>query len=170
MKNLMLILSLAFIMLSCNKQTVRYTQDSKEIETVKKTISYYDIHQWDSLALNYADSAKIYYNTRKSALSAKDLKAFFTQNDSYISTRAFEDESREYEMIEDNNGKIWVNFWGLWKGNLKENNKGIVIPVHITYQFSKGKIVEEFGYWNTSELTSEIQAIESKKLSLEDIE
>ena len=62
------------------------------------------------------------------------------------------------------------SFWGLWKGNLKDNNKGIVIPVHITYQFYKGKIVEEYGYWNTAELMNEIQAIENKKIELEDIE
>ena len=53
---------------------------------------------------------------------AKDLKSYFTRNSESFSTRAFEDETREYEMIEDNNGKIWVNFWGLWKGNLKRNS------------------------------------------------
>lgn len=169
-KKLILLLSLGFIMLSCQEQTIRYTQDSEEIETVKQTIAYYDLHKWDSLEMNYADTAKIYYNTRKDIINPKGLKTFFIRNDSYMSTRAFEDESREYEMIEDNNGKKWVNFWGLWKGNLKENNKGIVIPVHITYQFSKGKIVEEFGYWNTSELVNEIQAIQNEKINIEDID
>ena len=169
-KNFILLLCLGFIMFSCQEQTNRYTQNSKEIETVKQTISHYDLNKWDSLVLNYADTAKIYYNTRKDVLNPKELKTFFTRNDSYISTRAFEDESREYEMIEDNNGKIWVNFWGLWKGNLKDNNKGIVIPVHITYQFYKGKIVEEFGYWNSAELANEIQAIKNKKIELDEID
>lgn len=170
MRKLILLASISLFLFNCNNTTQRYTQNSPEIETVKQTIAFYDIHNWDSLAMNYADTAKVYYNTRKNVLSTKDLKAFFTRNDRYMSTRAFEDDSREYEMIEDNNGKKWVNFWGLWKGNLKENNKGIVIPVHITYQFNKGKIVEEFGYWNTAELMNDIQEIENKKLSLEDIE
>lgn len=170
MKKLILLVSVSLFFFNCQDTTQRYTQDSPEIETVKQTIGYYDLHKWDSLVMNYADTAKIYYNTRKNVINPKGLKTFFTRNDSYMSTRAFEDESREYEMIEDNNGKKWVNFWGLWKGNLKDNNNGIVIPVHITYQFSKGKIVEEFGYWNTSEISNEIQAIQNKKISLDDIE
>ncbi|WP_452222970.1 nuclear transport factor 2 family protein [Lacinutrix chionoecetis] len=170
MKKLILLVSLCWFLFNCQDNAQRYTQDSKEIEIVKKTIAHYDLHQWDSLVMNYADTAKVYYNTRTAILGPKDLKTFLTRNDNYISTRAFEDESREYEMIEDNNGKVWVNFWGLWKGNLKENNKGIVIPVHITYQFDNDKIVEEFGYWNAAELVKEIQAIENAKLSLEDIE
>ncbi|AUC80690.1 hypothetical protein [Lacinutrix sp. Bg11-31] len=170
MKKLILLVSVSLLLFNCKNTTQRYTQDSPEIEIVKQTIAFYDVHNWDSLAMNYADTAKVYYNTRKNVLSAKDLEAFFTKNDSYMSTRAYEDDSREYEMIEDNNGKKWVNFWGLWKGNLKDNNKGIVIPVHITYQFNKGKIVEEFGYWNNAELMNDIQEIENKKMSLEEID
>ncbi|WP_034057225.1 nuclear transport factor 2 family protein [Lacinutrix jangbogonensis] len=170
MKKLILLVGVSLFLFNCNNTVQRYTQDSPEIETVKQTIAFYDVHKWDSLKMNYSDTAKIYYNTRKDVISPKDLKTFFTRNDNYISTRAFEDESREYEMVEDNNGKKWVNFWGLWKGNLKDNNNGIVIPVHITYQFNKGKIVEEFGYWNTAELLSEIQALGNKKIDIEEIE
>lgn len=169
MKKLLLTLTLGLLLVSCQEKT-RYAQNSEEIETVKKAISHYDLHKWDSLVFNYADTAKVYYNTRKNVLSPKDLAAFFNKNEKYLVTRAYEDESREYEVIEDNNGKVWVNFWGLWKGNLKENNKGIVIPVHITYQFYKGKIVEEFGYWNTAELEKEIEVIKNKEVTLEDLE
>ncbi|WP_299889357.1 nuclear transport factor 2 family protein [uncultured Lacinutrix sp.] len=168
MKKLIVFLSIVVLFTNCKNNSHRYTQNSKEIETVKTTINYYDYHQWDSLAFSYADTAKIYYNSRKHILAPSDLKTYFTRNSESFSTRAFEDESREYEMIEDNNGKRWVNFWGLWKGHLKANNKEIIIPVHITYQFEKGKIVTEFGYWNTGELEEELKIIASQKKVVED--
>ncbi len=148
--------------LACKNDKTRYTQDSKEIEIVKATINDYDYHKWDSQRERYADTAKIYYNSRVKILNPKDLQAYHIKNDSSFSTRAFEDEYREYEMIEDNKGKIWVNFWGLWKGHLAANNKEIVVPVHITYEFKEGKIVTEYGYWNSGELILELQKLEQE--------
>ena len=163
MKKLLLFISVVVFISSCTNNKHRYTQDSKEIDIVKATINYYDLQRWDSLPFSYADTAKIYYNSRKNILSPIDLKSYFTRNSESFSTRAFEDESREYEMIEDNNGKVWVNFWGIWEGNLKANNKKIRIPVHITYQFIDGKIVNEFGYWSTDELNQELRIIAAQK-------
>ncbi|PWK17757.1 hypothetical protein [Xanthomarina spongicola] len=162
MKKLVLLCCLIFTLNSCNKEP-RYTQDSEEIEIVKAAINDYDYQEWDKLLTHYADTAKIFYNSRSNVLSPIALLDFHKNNDSSFSTRAFEDENREYEMVEDNNGKTWVNFWGLWKGNLTANNKQIVIPVHITYQFIDNKIVTEYGYWNSAELQLELQKIEANK-------
>jgi hypothetical protein len=162
MKNLLLISCLLILLSSCEKKP-RYTQDSEEIEIVKKAINDYDYQEWDKLISHYADTAHIYYNTRINVISPNALPEFHKKNDANFSTRAFEDENREYEMVEDNNGKTWVNFWGLWKGNLVANNKQIVIPVHITYQFIDNKIVTEYGYWNSAELQLELQKIEAEK-------
>jgi hypothetical protein len=169
MKNLILIGCLLIFLSSCEKKP-RYTQDSEEIEIVKAAINDYDYQEWEKLMSHYADTAHIYYNTRINVISPKELPGFHKKNDVNFSTRAFEDENREYEMVEDNNGKTWVNFWGLWKGNLADNNKQIVIPVHITYQFIDNKIVTEYGYWNSSELQLELQKIEAEKMNLDTIE
>jgi len=164
MKKLTLLAFIVILFTACqNNSSPRYSQDSPEIETVKASVNDYDYQKWENLVSHYADTAKIYYNSRVNILSPKDLPNYHKANDASFSTRAFEDESREYEMVEDNNGKTWVNFWGLWKGNLDANNKSIVIPVHITYEFKDGKIVTEYGYWNTSELVSELQKIEKEK-------
>ena len=164
MKNCMLFLSTILLIVSCkNATSTRYTQNSSEIEIVKATIKDYDYQEWDNMQTHYADTAKVYYNSRDNILSPKDLKAYFTRNDQHFSTRAFEEENREFEMIIDDDGKTWVNFWGLWVGNLDINNKKILIPVHITYQFKNNKIVQEFGYWNTSELVLEIQQLEERE-------
>ncbi|MFV0570916.1 MAG: nuclear transport factor 2 family protein [Xanthomarina gelatinilytica] len=168
MKNLILIGCLLLIFTFCEKKP-RYTQNSEQIEIVKAAINDYDYQEWEKLMSHYADTAHIYYNTRSNVLYPKELAEFHKKNDVYFSTRAFEDENREYEMVEDNNGKTWVNFWGLWKGNLAANNKQIIIPVHITYQFIDNKIVTEYGYWNSSELQSELQKINTGKSATDSI-
>ncbi|MDT0557282.1 nuclear transport factor 2 family protein [Ichthyenterobacterium sp. W332] len=148
---------------SCQNSN-RYTQESPEIEIVKEVLTNYDYQDWEKMVTHYADTAKIYHNTRVNVLVPEDLPEYFQKNDVSFSTRAFEDENREYEMIVDDNGNKWVNFWGLWKGNLVANNKEIVIPVHITTQFVDGKIVKEYGYWNRGELVLEIQSIVNKSI------
>lgn len=149
--------------LSCQNSN-RYTQESPEIEIVKQALQDYDYQEWDKLVAHYADTAKIFHNTRVNILTPQDLPEYFQKNDVSFSTRAFEDENREYEMIIDDNGNKWVNFWGLWKGNLVANNKEIVIPVHMTTQFVDGKIVREYGYWNRGELVLELQSIINSKI------
>lgn len=162
MKNLLVIFCFTLLMVSCN-QSQRYTQQSPEINIVKSAINNYDYQKWDSLVMHYSDTAKVYYNTRDKFFTAKSLPEYHKKNDSSFLTRAFEDGRREYEMITDDNGKKWVNFWGIWEGNLLENNKKIQMPVHITYQFIDGKIVREYGYWDSSELTLELQSIQALK-------
>jgi hypothetical protein len=162
MKKLLGLGLLILSIVSCNNSQ-RYTQNSKEIDIVKATINYYDYQKWDSLVMHYADTAKVYYNTRDQYFTAKSLPEYHIKNDSTFLTRAFEDDRREYEMITDDNGKKWVNFWGIWEGNLLENNQKIEIPVHITYQFIDDKIVREYGYWNTSDLVLALQEIEKLK-------
>jgi hypothetical protein len=53
---------------------------------------------------------------------------------------------------------------------LAANNKQIIIPVHITYQFIDNKIVTEYGYWNSSELQSELQKINTEKSATDSVQ
>src|SRR5690554_2790388 len=149
MKNIILAGCLLLIFTACSNQH-RYTQSSEEIEIVKAVISDYNYQEWESLTSHYHDTANIYFNSRSLILSPTDLEEYHKTHDAGFSTRAFEDGNREYEMIEDNSGKSWVNFWGILKGNLADNNKQVTIPVHITFQFIDKKRSEE----HTSELQS----------------
>ena len=65
------------------------------------------------------------------------------------------------EQIIDDKGRTWVNFWGVWKGTLKENSTEVIIPVHLTIQFKNGKVVEEYGFWDTYTLNEELKKIEN---------
>ncbi len=62
-------------------------------------------------------------------------------------------------MIIDDDGETWVNFWGNWRGTVTTNGQELVIPVHLTLQFVEGKIVEEWGYYNLSEITAVLNEI-----------
>src|SRR5690554_1963155 len=117
MKNIILAGCLLLIFTACSNQH-RYTQSSEEIEIVKAVISDYNYQEWESLTSHYHDTANIYFNSRSLILSPTDLEEYHKTHDAGFSTRAFEDGNREYEMIEDNSGKSWVNFWGILKGNL----------------------------------------------------
>jgi len=163
MKTILGIGMLILTLVSCNNSN-RYSQKSPEIDIVKAAINNYDFQKWDSLVMKYHDTAKIYYNTRDSYFTAKSLPTYHKKNDSSFLTRAFEDDRREYEMITDDEGKKWVNFWGIWEGNLNHNNKKIEIPVHITYQFINDKIVREYGYWDSSKLVLALQEIRARKV------
>lgn len=161
MKNIVLATLILIFILSCdtNKEK-RYTRDCAEIDLLKKGIDYYEKGDWDQWLDQYDDSAKIYQNTWHVWSSPEVTREKHKELISKLSTYSFEREELSMERIIDDNGKVWVNSWALWKGTLKANNKVIEIPVHLTIQFVDGKIIEEWGFWDTNELNQELSLIE----------
>ena len=45
-------------------------------------------------------------------------------------------------------GEQWLMFWGVFRGEIAENQNVVRVPIHITARFENGKIVEESGYWD----------------------
>lgn len=160
MKNLILLGLAIVLFISCNKKTERYTQQSPEIETYKAGLEDYDNQNWESLVSRYADTANVFFNTTV-PMSANKIPEFHQNNETAFSSRGFVEEGQEYEMTITDEGKTWVNFWGVWKGTLAENNKELEIPVHLTAQFIDGKIVREYGYWDNAPVVMAIQEIEA---------
>lgn len=151
-----LFLALAITFASCNQQT-RYTQNSAEIDTYKKSIAAYEKQDWEALATFYADTAKILNNvTPKHAQTVAQNIAMNKQDSALFTKWAFVDKENEYEMILTDKGETWVNFWGLWQGTLKADGKVYEIPCSITARFIDGKIVREYGYWDNSKLLKAI--------------
>ncbi len=146
---------------ACQQQEKRYTQQSPEIDTYKKVIEAYDKQDWEAMASHYADTAKIMNNvTEKEAQTLAELVANDKEDAALFSSWEYVDDQSEYEMVLDDKGKTYINFWGLWKGTLIANNKTYTIPTHITAQFVDGKIVKEFGYWDLSKIMLDLQAIQ----------
>lgn len=137
---------------------IRYTQKSSEIESSKSVIKSYDTMDWETLASHYADSAKVYFNTtEKNPMLASKLPEYHKANDQNYTSRGFVKGENEFEMVVTDKGDTWVNFWGTWKGKLKTNGKEIEVPVHMTSKYVNGKIVEEHGFWDASEIVLELQ-------------
>lgn len=152
MKKLILA-GLALGLFTACQQESRYTQESSEIETYKKVIKAYEDQNWDNFVVHYADTARIANNaTEDQAQTLAELVETNQEDATLFSSWRFVDEKSDYEMVVTDDGETWVNFWGLWKGEMKSDGKTYEIPAHITAQFADGKIVKEYGYWDISKL------------------
>jgi hypothetical protein len=160
MKNLFL-LGLAIVLFTACEPTVkRYTQQSPEIETVKKHLENYNSKSYDTSV--YADTSKAYFNS-KNPILVKDIIDYHKANDANYSSRGFTGENPDYEMVITDKGDTWVNCFLDWKGTMAENGKVVEMPIFLTYQFIDGKIVREVGYWDPTEVVLNLQAIEAEK-------
>lgn len=154
MKNLF-ILGLAIVLsLSACNQEKRYTQQSPEIDSYKKLMEAYKTKNWTNYPNYYADTAKIANNVIKEKGVTASEAIIKNKEDATLFDWVVEKE--EYEMVVTDEKETWVNFWGLWKGTLKSSGKVYQIPFHTTARFIDGKIVEEHGYWNNSEIVTDM--------------
>lgn len=157
------LLGLAIVLFTaCEQKNEAYTQNSPEIETVRSMINSYNDKDWNTHASHYSDTSKTFYNTPNPILS-KDVSGYHKANDANYSSRAFDEEGQTYEMVTTDEGEIWVNFWGTWRGTLAGNGKEYTAAIHTTTRFINGKIVEEYGYWDSSPLVLALQEIETSK-------
>lgn len=170
MKKLLLLGFIFSLILACNSEPERYFSESPEIESLKLRIKAYEAQDWDSWKTQFADTAKVFHNKNigisylESMKNHQDMIANF-------SSYGFSDEKTVLEMVIDKKGKKWVNYWSVWSGKLKANGKELVIPVHLTSQFVNGKVVKEYGYYDTASITAafiEIEAGEMEKKAAEE--
>lgn len=164
MKNLIIYILIVSTFFGCQDSEKRYTQQSTEIDVVKKLISNYNNKTYDVSI--YADTSKTYYNTKENAMSPSETIAYHKANDDNYSSRGFMSEDQDYEMVKTDDGHTWVNCWLDWKGSLSETGKEVIIPIHLTYRFIDGKIVREVGMWDPTEIVLALQEVDSKNSSV----
>jgi hypothetical protein len=153
MKNLFL-LGLAIMFFSSCNQKQRYTQKSAEIDTYKKVMEDYKTQNWEDYPLHYADTAKIANNVVKEKAQTVSQAIEKSKEDAKLFD--FKVEDIDIEMVVTDKDETWVNYWGVWTGTLKSTGKVYVIPFHNTAQFIDGKIVRENGYWDNSEIVTDM--------------
>ncbi|WNM18669.1 nuclear transport factor 2 family protein [Flavobacterium capsici] len=153
MKKIILLGLAAVFFIAC-KQEVRYTQNSPEIDTYKKVMEDYKTMNWEDYPKHYADTAKVLNNVTKDKAKTVAQAIEQSQKDAELFTWVVEDD--EYEMVVTDKGETWVNYWGLWKGTMKSTGKVYQIPFHNTARFIDGKIVREYGYWDNSEIVTDM--------------
>ena len=93
-------------------------------------------------------------------MSPAETIAYHQQTDKNYKSRSFLDKDQEYEMVLTDDGNTWVNCWLYWQGTLVANNQEYSIPIHLTYQFIDGKIVEEVGHWDQSAIVLAMHEVE----------
>ncbi|MCW5520961.1 nuclear transport factor 2 family protein [Aureitalea sp. L0-47] len=170
MKKLALIIVLACTFIACEECPERYTQSSAEIDTFKEVIAAYEAADWENYTAKFADTAKVYHNTDdKSMTPAETVEAHKTTT-SGLSSYGFVSDKGDVEMVTTDKGETWVNYWGLWKGTIASTGTEMMIPVHVTAQFVDGKVVEEYGYWDTAALVAALTAAASEDASEEGME
>ncbi len=153
---------------ACEMGQKRYTQTSAEIDSYKQAIADYESGDWEGYQSHFADTAVIFHNTVNDSVSpaqaAEGMKESLTQFSSY----EFVDDEGDMEMVITDKEQTWVNFWGTWKGTLSANGKELTIPVHTTAQFVDGKIVKEYGYWDTAPIMEAMMEIEAAAAAAEE--
>lgn len=163
MKKLILLGFAIILFTACENNEARFTTSSANIDEVRSLIKDYEDGNWNAWQAHYADSAKIYHNTWAKGATPQETIESLKSILANVSTYHF-DKGKDtifYEQIIDDGGKTWVNFWGNWRATLKGNNKELQIPVQLSLQMDKGKIVQEYGFYNVSDFTAELQKIEA---------
>lgn len=161
----LIVLGIAILLFTaCQKAKQRYTQSSPEIETVKAVIKDYENKDWAALKTHYADTSKTFFNSSK-PMSTDELIKYHQNNDANYSSRGFIAGESEFEMVLADDGKTWVNFWGMWKATLAANGQEFIVPIHLTARFIDGKIVRDYGYWDNAPVTLALQKIEAEKVA-----
>ncbi len=162
MKKIFLIgLAISFLM-ACQEKSERYSTSGPEVDLVKGLLADYEKGDWDSWMEKYADTAKVSYNQWDNYATVAESMEGHKQNIALLSSYKFA-EDVIYEKIISDSGNTWINFWGKWEGTLKENNKVVVLPVHLSVRVLDGKVVQENGFWDNSIMQTALEEIEEMK-------
>jgi len=162
MKKVIYLLFAVVLFTACtSNQPVRYFSASPEIEITKATLKHYLDGNWEAMKLLYADTAKLMNNVPEGKGVSIDaaIKDYLLDHELFSSISYLAEEDF-FEMVKTDDGEIWVNYWGLWKGTLKATGEAFEIPLHITQRFENQKIVREHGYWNSSAVALALSRLE----------
>lgn len=162
MKKIFLIGLAVIFFISCEQKAERYSTSGPEVDLVKALLADYEKGDWDSWMEKYADTAKVYYNQWDDSITVTQSMEGHKSTIALLSSYGF-GEGVIYEKIISDSGNTWINFWGRWEGTLKENNKVIVLPVHLSVRVLDGKVVQENGFWDNSIMQSALLEIEEMK-------
>ena len=64
---------------------------------------------------------------------------------------------------ENNNNQVWTHVWQMWEGTSKRNGEKSRGPVHSSFKWVDGKVVEGIYIYDTVPLSTEIAAVQKKK-------
>ena len=149
MKKLLLIALCVLSIAACQEQ--RYFTSSPEIDTAKKSIEFYLNGDWENWVSKFSDDAKIYHNNWDKSKTIADAVAGHKSMLANFSSYRYLDDPIFFEMIVKDNGEKWVYYWATWVGISVDGNE-LKIPLHMASNYKDGKVVTEYGFWDTHNL------------------
>ena len=159
MKKLIL-LGLAVMLFTACQHEQRYFAESAETKTLEAGIAAYESGDWDKWKSHFADTAKIYVNSKESVSVDARMKQLQGAANTF-SSYGFDREKEYVEMVLDKEKETWVYYWANWSAEIAANKNKILVPVHLAIQFADGKIVEEHVYFDGTTMNKEMAALSS---------
>ena len=155
MKKLIYTLLVVITITACKQ---RHFMESSEIDSFKAVLAAYESGDLEAWKGHFADTAKIYHNT-KNGVSVEDNLKSQQEMIANFSSYGFDNDDDYMEMVIDGENETWVYYWADWNGTLKANGKTLSVPVHLAVQYVNGKAVEEYGYWDNTPINEAFAAI-----------
>jgi hypothetical protein len=147
---LALIVVLTGIIACQSEQTKKqYFEESSEIELVKKAVQAAEDGDANTYRSCYSDTARLWHNENWITEPGKTLDEqvkFFKNAWSTMQYYTYEDEL--WEMIIQNEGRVWVHFWANLHTRYIGDSLEINVPVHFAFSVIDNKIVYELGIFN----------------------
>ncbi|GAB4164831.1 MAG: hypothetical protein Tsb0033_26420 [Winogradskyella sp.] len=169
MKNLLLLGLLVICFSSCQEQKQRYFAESTETKTLESGIAAYESRDWDKWKSHFADSAKIYVNS-KDPMTVETRMKNLDESTQVWKSYGFDKDTDYIEMVLDKEDETWVYYWGQHNGTLT-NGTSLSMPVHLAVQFTGGKITEEHIYFDGTQMNEAIKTMQAEAESnMEDTE
>ncbi|MEO1032460.1 MAG: nuclear transport factor 2 family protein [Bacteroidota bacterium] len=163
MKNLLILGILVLCMSSCKEHKQRYFAESDETKTLEAGIVAYESGDWDKWQSHFADTAKIFVNSKEPMTIEARRKELSSMTKAF-SSYGFDKDDDFIEMVLDKDDETWVYYWGQHKGTLV-NGTELSIPVHLAVQFTDGKITAEHIYFDGTEMNAAINAMQAEASS-----
>jgi ketosteroid isomerase-like protein len=163
MKNLLVLGILVLSITACQEQKQRYFAESAETKTLEAGIAAYESADWDTWQSHFADTAKIYVNS-KDAVTLEARRNELSAMTEAFSAYGFEKEDAYIEMVVDKDDETWVYYWAQHSGTMVNGTK-LSMPVHLAVQFTEGKITEEHVYFDGTEMNAAMSAMQAEAAS-----
>ncbi len=161
-KLILLGLTIALFTACQEKQEQRYFAESAEIEVLKAGIEAYEKADWDTWRGHFADTAKIYVNS-KEPISLDARVVALKEMSGAFSTYGFDKKDAYFEMVLDKEKETWVYYWAQHNATVAGNKIELSNPVHLAVQFADGKIVAEHIYFDGTEMNKAFEELATAK-------
>jgi len=163
MKKLFLLGLVIVLFTACQeKQEQRYFAESPEIDVLKAGIEAYEKADWDTWRGHFADTAKIYVNSKEPiSLDARvnNLKEMSGAFSSY----GFDKKGAHIEMVLDKEKETWVYYWAQHNAIIAANKQELSVSVHLAVRFANGKIVAEHVHFDGTEMNKAFEELAAAK-------